>query len=112
MKALVFDGSLRFARDHPKPDVGPGEAIIRVELAGICATDLELTKGYMNFKGVPGHEFVGEVVSGSAGWVGKRVVGEINCACGSCDMCSRGLAGHCRKRTVLGIRWTEIPKTC
>ena len=103
MKALVFDGSLRFDRDYPEPHAGPGEAVVRVGLAGVCATDLKLTRGYMDFKGVLGHEFVGRVIAGSDDWKGRRVVGEINCACGSCDMCSSGLAGHCRKRTVLGI---------
>jgi threonine dehydrogenase-like Zn-dependent dehydrogenase len=74
-----------------------------VRLAGICATDLEITRGYMNFSGIPGHEFVGTVVKGSRKWQGKRVVSEINCVCGRCDMCVGGLASHCRKRTVIGI---------
>ena len=103
MKALVFEGQLRLDHDRPEPQVRAGEALVKVRLAGICATDLEITKGYMDFTGVLGHEFVGEVVRGSDRWVGRRVVGEINCVCRSCDMCSRGLANHCRKRTVLGI---------
>ena len=103
MKALVFEGQLRLDHDRPEPQVRTGEALVKVRLAGICATDIEITKGYMDFAGVLGHEFVGEVVRGSDRWVGRRVVGEINCVCRSCDMCSRGLANHCRKRTVLGI---------
>jgi threonine dehydrogenase-like Zn-dependent dehydrogenase len=76
---------------------------IRVHLAGICATDFEIARGYMNFSGVPGHEFVGTVVAGPDHLRGRRVVAEINCVCGTCDMCSRGLSPHCRRRTVLGI---------
>jgi threonine dehydrogenase-like Zn-dependent dehydrogenase len=74
---------------------------------GVCATDLELVKGYMGFTGVLGHEFVGVVedAADQAGqpWLGKRVVGTINCVCGKCDMCRAGLKEHCRDRTVLGI---------
>jgi len=76
--------------------------------AGICSTDLELQRGYYGFSGTPGHEFVGEVVSVSgtddaSKWIGKRVVGEINLACGHCEWCRRGLGRHCPTRTVLGI---------
>jgi threonine dehydrogenase-like Zn-dependent dehydrogenase len=69
--------------------------------AGICATDLEILRGYMGFEGVPGHEFVGVAESGS--FAGRRVVGEINAACRACDTCQRGLERHCPHRTVLGI---------
>ncbi len=103
MRALIFDGNLRLDDNYPKPETGPDQALIKVRLAGICATDLEIPKGYMSFNGVLGHEFVGEVLAGSDRWVGRRVVGEINCVCRSCDMCNSGLAGHCRHRTVLGI---------
>jgi len=81
-----------------------GYAVIRMLTAGICNTDLELQRGYYGFSGVPGHEFVGEVVqSENTQWTGKRVVGEINLACRRCDWCRRGLGRHCPKRTVLGI---------
>ncbi len=103
MKALVFDKLLRYEGEHPDPKPAAGEVLVRVRMAGICATDLEIIKGYMKFRGIPGHEFVGEVVSGSSKWKGKRVVGEINCVCGACDMCRGGLASHCRQRTVVGI---------
>ncbi|NLX05718.1 MAG: alcohol dehydrogenase catalytic domain-containing protein [Phycisphaerae bacterium] len=103
MKALVFDGTLRFDPNHPDPQPGSGEVLVKVIQAGICATDLEIVKGYMDFCGVPGHEFVGTVVEGSAPLAGRRVVGEINCPCRRCDMCSRSLPNHCRNRTVLGI---------
>jgi threonine dehydrogenase-like Zn-dependent dehydrogenase len=84
--------------------VAEGDTLIRVRQAGVCATDLEIVKGYMGFKGVLGHEFVGEVVeSADKGLVGKRVVGEINVVCGRCDLCLAGLSTHCRNRSVLGI---------
>ncbi len=103
MKALLFQDKLQFTQRHPDPEPGEGEVLIDVSLAGICATDLEITKGYMGFQGVPGHEFVGRAVKGSRGWKDKRVVAEINCVCGRCDMCQSGLANHCRRRTVVGI---------
>jgi len=89
--------------DYPLPRAGPGEVLIRVDLAGICATDLELARGYMRFAGVPGHEFVGTVVAGADELAGRRVVAEINCPCGQCGLCRRGLSNHCPTRTVLGI---------
>ncbi|MGA2575317.1 MAG: alcohol dehydrogenase catalytic domain-containing protein [Bryobacteraceae bacterium] len=91
-------------RQAPRPSPKPGFALIRLILAGICNTDIELLRGYYGFRGRPGHEFVGEVVGpeGSA-LLGQRVVGEINLACGACDWCARGLGRHCGRRTVLGI---------
>ena len=107
MDALVVNPGRRdrveFVRDHPEPSPAAGEVTIRVELAGICSTDLEIARGYMDFRGVPGHEFVGTVIAGSDSLHGRRVVGEINCVCSACDMCRAGLSGHCRNRTVLGI---------
>ncbi len=105
MRALVFDdGNLRYRNDVPRPVPQAGEALIRVRLAGICRTDLEITRGYMGFRGIPGHEFVGVVEAcDDAGWVGLRVVGEINCGCGGCSFCRDGRAHHCPHRTVLGI---------
>jgi len=107
MRALVLgaDG-LRLVHDRPVPQPSPGEALIRVRLAGVCATDIELMHGYKGgFAGVLGHEFVGEVVAAPAdpAWVGRRVVGEINVGCGECSLCRRGLGKHCRQRTSLGI---------
>lgn len=105
MAAAVFDGKeLTYAKDHPQPELKSGWAKIRIKLAGICKTDLEIMKGYMGFKGVLGHEFVGLVEECAvSGWTGKRVVGEINAACGHCDWCARGLGRHCPNRTTLGI---------
>jgi alcohol dehydrogenase len=103
MKALYFDGQLAL-RDVPVPRRGPGEALIKVTLAGICGTDREILKGYSAYHGIPGHEFVGRVVeSGDPRWVGQRVVGEINLACGHCTWCEKGLGRHCPQRSVLGI---------
>ncbi|HZL36350.1 MAG TPA: alcohol dehydrogenase catalytic domain-containing protein [Tepidisphaeraceae bacterium] len=104
MRALVFDKSLTFQPRHPEPSATLGDTLIRVRQAGVCATDLEITKGYMGFAGVLGHEFVGDVVSSSnKDLVGQRVCGEINIVCGRCDMCLSGLSAHCRNRAVLGI---------
>ena len=106
MRALwLEDRVLGARRDVPRPAPPPGEALIRVTLAGVCNTDLELVKGYYPFAGVPGHEFVGEVVSaGAAEWVGRRVVGEISASCGACATCRAGRRTHCPARTVLGIK--------
>jgi threonine dehydrogenase-like Zn-dependent dehydrogenase len=108
MKAVLFDGELRFVEDHPVPEPAGDEALLRVLMAGVCRTDLEIIKGYMGFRGVLGHEFVAvvEKAGGKAGGlVGRRVVGEINCGCGTCEVCLGGgfSKTHCPDRTVLGI---------
>ncbi|MHC4713923.1 MAG: MDR/zinc-dependent alcohol dehydrogenase-like family protein [Planctomycetota bacterium] len=105
MKALVFEnGELSFRDDYPVPARSPGEALIRVSVAGLCNTDIEIIRGYMDFSGVPGHEFTGVVEEAdNRDLIGKRIVGEINCPCGDCDLCREGLGRHCRSRTVLGI---------
>ncbi len=106
MKGLwLQDRQLSFRTDLPEPDAGPGMALIKLRQAGICATDLEMLRGYYPFTGVPGHEFVGEVVAapGNETWVGRRVVGEINLTCGECTACRAGRPHHCANRTVLGI---------
>lgn len=118
MQALIVPADrprrVEFVRDYPAPAPvasarhggparSPDEVLIRVRLAGICTTDLEITRGYMQFTGVPGHEFVGTVEQGPAELVGRRVVAEINCPCGQCELCRRGLGNHCPQRTVLGI---------
>lgn len=103
MKALVFDKVLQI-RDVDRPEAGEGEALVKVRMAGICHTDVEITMGYMGFTGIPGHEFVGEVEACSdSEWVGKRVAGEINIGCGVCESCRRGMERHCPIRSVLGI---------
>ena len=103
MKALQFDGKdLNYLENYPNPDLD--ETLVRVSLAGICGTDLEILQGYMSYEGVLGHEFVGVVKeSKNKELIGKRVVGEINVGCENCDSCKKGMERHCPNRTVLGI---------
>lgn len=114
MRALLFrNASLKLDHNYPMPTPVEGEALIRVVMAGICNTDLEIVRGYLGFQGVLGHEFVGivEEVYGGPGasipksLIGKRVVGEINAAChrADCAYCQRGMPTHCPNRTTLGI---------
>jgi len=104
MRALVFNKNLKYVDDYQDPVPVKGEALIRITHAGICNTDLEITKGYMGFQGIPGHEFVGIVEKcGRKSLIGRRVVGEININCGSCPECLSNIGNHCRKRSVLGI---------
>lgn len=125
MQALYWDGSelsLRSSYPTPRPPkidereskiagttgshagLGAGQhALVKVHLAGVCATDLQIFQGYMGFKGVPGHEFVGSVSEGPTHLRGKRVVGEINFGCGECESCRRDLSRHCSNRKVMGI---------
>lgn len=103
MRALVFDGDRAAVGERPDPVAAEGMAVVRVRQAGVCNTDLEILKGYMGFRGVLGHEFVGEVEAGPADWCGRRVVGEINFACGRCESCRAGLGRHCPTRRVMGI---------
>jgi threonine dehydrogenase-like Zn-dependent dehydrogenase len=117
----VQDGQL-VAIEKDLPTLLPNWALIKVRLAGICNTDVEILRGYHDFRGIPGHEFVGEVISvGDGGeptpaikkeqarWIGRRVTGEINVSCAAygykplCEFCLRGLKTHCARRTVLGI---------
>ena len=103
MKAVYFNGTkMIFDENYPEPN--PGEALIRINLAGICGTDLEIIQGYMKYDGIMGHEFVGTVEkSDNSNLVGKRVVGEINAGCCKCNYCEKGMERHCPDRTVLGI---------
>lgn len=104
MRALHWDGqTLRLEPAYPTPQATAELALVRVRLAGICSTDLHILRGYMGFRGILGHEFVGEVCAGPTDWLGERVVGEINFACGSCTVCQRGLERHCPSRRVMGI---------
>src|SRR3954451_3083895 len=104
MLAVYLEGGNVSVREVPIPARPPGFALLRLLAAGICNTDLELQRGYYGFSGCPGHEFVGEVIDADTNeLVGKRVVGEINLACGKCEWCRKGLGRHCPKRTVLGI---------
>lgn len=104
MRALVLQEQLRYSTTEPTPVRQSEQALLKIRKAGICRTDLELIGGYLNFSGILGHEFVGEVVEGSDDLLGKRVVGEINVADGTCDMCQRGIPSQCRNRGAIGIR--------
>lgn len=107
MRALVLtDAGPQLQTNVPKPTPQADEALIRIALAGICSTDLELVRGYKGgYRGVLGHEFVGHVAAApdAPAWIGRRVVGEINIGCGACELCRRGLGKHCRQRESLGI---------
>ncbi len=105
MKALwLRDGLLRLRKDLTLPANTAKEVRVRVLAAGICGTDLALVDALYSFEGVPGHEFVGIVEEGPESLTGRRVVGEINAACGRCPECLADLEKHCRARTALGIR--------
>jgi alcohol dehydrogenase len=103
---------------RPQPRLRPGWALIRVRLAGMCNTDIEILRGYHDFRGTLGHEFVGDVAGVASAkdksWIGRRVVGEINVTCAGlgfgqrakakmCSYCCRGIPTHCARRRVLGI---------
>jgi threonine dehydrogenase-like Zn-dependent dehydrogenase len=103
VRALHFDGSRTRLLDLPEPRGEDDGVLVRVRLAGVCNTDLEIARGYMGFRGVLGHEFVGTVEDGPGEWRGQRVVGEINFACQSCPLCAQGLQRHCPSRRVMGI---------
>lgn len=107
MRALVVSqdkpGVVSLVPDYPDPSPGPGEVLIRVDLAGICSTDLEIVRGYMNFAGVLGHEFVGTVVRGSDALCGERVVAEINCVGPGSAARDAAARKHAPERTTLGI---------
>lgn len=104
MLAVHFSSSLAEVLETPQPSLRPGHALLRLRVAGICNTDIELLHGYYGFSGIPGHEFVADVVAAAdSHWVGRRVVGEINLACGKCSFCKKDLGRHCANRDVLGI---------
>jgi threonine dehydrogenase-like Zn-dependent dehydrogenase len=104
MRALHWDGHILQVRTtYPEPKLTERTALVKITLAGICSTDLQILQGYMGFAGIPGHEFVGTVVDGPENLKGQRVVGEINFACGSCPWCNRDLRRHCPNRQVMGI---------
>ena len=108
MRGLWLENQqLKFRKDLPLPELEKGDVLIQPRLSGICSTDLELVNGYYPFTGIPGHEFVGEVIKapGFPDFEGKRVVGEINITCGYCIHCQQGRGTHCANGTV-----PEIPR--
>jgi len=107
MQALWLEqGKISYRQDIDLPSYQEHEALVRVLLAGICATDLQLIQGYYPFTGILGHEFVGEIVQApfKPEWIGQRVVGEINMSCGHCSQCLAQRSSHCVNRHVLGIK--------
>jgi len=106
MRAIEFNNELKITENYSMPEPQKGEALIKIIIAGICNTDIEITKGYMGFSGILGHEFVGivEKINGTdQELLNHRVVGEINCGCRCCEYCLTGLENHCPTRTVVGI---------
>lgn len=106
MKGLwLQDRKMSFRSDLPLPILEADEVLIKVLLAGVCSTDLEMLKGYYDFTGIPGHEFVGQVVdaNGHPGLLGKRVIGDINISCGECERCLQQETSQCMQRRTLGI---------
>ena len=106
MKAVIFDETLKYVEDYEKPTPKQGEALIKVTYGGVCNTDKEITKGYMGYKGILGHEFTGvveEINDEDKTFLGKRVVGEINLGCKNCEWCAKDLERHCPNRSTLGI---------
>ena len=106
MKAVIFDETLKYVEDYEKPTPEKGEALIKVTYGGVCNTDKEITKGYMGYKGILGHEFTGvveEINDEDKTFLGKRVVGEINLGCKNCEWCAKDLERHCPNRSTLGI---------
>ncbi len=103
MQAIVLEGKgVAFQEDFTeRPKGTKNEIEVQVVKAGVCETDLQLMKGYMGFQGVLGHEFVGVATLGK--YEGRRVVGEINCACNQCELCRAGSRNHCPNRSVIGI---------
>ena len=107
MKAVIFDNELKFVEDYEKPVIKENEVLIKPKLLGICNTDEEITKGYMGYKGVLGHEFVGIIEDvydkKHSSLIGKKVAGEINLGCNNCVDCFNNLQRHCKNRQTLGI---------
>lgn len=105
MRAAFFNNKSIELVELPAPEPEPGFALLKVRLAGICNTDVELYEGYYGFAGTPGHEFVAEVAKApdAPEWISKRVVADINFGCGKCPECHARGPRHCPNRTVLGI---------
>lgn len=109
MRALIFErpGEIRVG-DLPSPQPGPGEVVIEVGAASVCASDLRVYRGekYAKPGVVPGHEFAGQVISLGEGvddlQLGDGVAVYPIIACGGCEFCRRGLRNRCSSRRTLG----------
>jgi len=104
MKCIWLQAGELDYKELPRPQPAQGECLLAIKQAGICGTDRELLRGYYDFSGIAGHEFVATVEAGSAAWLGKRVVADINISCEVCELCLRGLQHHCPSRRVVGIK--------
>ena len=106
MRAIYYDGKdAVYKEDYPMPVPADNDSLVQILLAAVCNTDKEVRRGYKpDFTGVMGHEFVGKVISSpNPDLVGKRVVGELNEACGHCIYCKTGRPHHCSNRKVIGM---------
>lgn len=105
MRAILFGEGKLSVIEKPTPEIRNHEVLVKIQMVGVCNTDIELIRGYYGFKGVAGHEFVGIIEQSpqKPEIIGKRIVGDINCSCGSCAWCLRGNKRHCPTRKVLGI---------
>jgi len=117
MRAFVITGPRQTAvEDVAHPAAAPGQAVIDVELAGVCGTDVEfftgemayLHQGHAKYPVRPGHEWCGTVAAVGEGvdpaWVGRRVTGDTMLGCGRCRRCRAGLHYVCADRAEIGIR--------
>jgi threonine dehydrogenase-like Zn-dependent dehydrogenase len=124
MQAVVCHGPKDYRLEEvPVPTLGPGQALVRVEAVGICASDLKCYQGAAKFWGdgnrpawaetdvIPGHEFAGEIVDlddeASRRWqvqVGDRVVSEQIVPCWKCRYCLRGQYWMCAPHDLYGFK--------
>jgi L-iditol 2-dehydrogenase len=111
MKALVYEGAWQMPlRDVPMPEPGAAEVNIKVEMVGVCGSDVHGFKGTTGRRKPPiimGHEFSGTIVSVGAEVkdhkVGDRVVAMPLLTCGYCDNCRAGFPNQCQNRSGLGM---------
>ena len=124
MQAVVCRGPENYElAETERPTPGPGEALVRVQAVGICASDLKCYHGAVKFWGdgdrpawaetnvIPGHEFVGEIVelddAARARWgveIGDRVVSEQIVPCWECRYCRRGQYWMCAVHNIYGFK--------
>jgi len=112
MKAVVYDSAKNFTiKDIPTPEPKSGEVLVKIELAGVCGTDLHIHEGdfLAEFPLIPGHEMVGIVSALGAGVnqfkVGERVTVNPVVSCGDCEFCREGKPILCHNRKGLGTNW-------